>query len=415
MFTKPYPSSPYTIVHAPATWIEDFSRKILERHLEKIQKGTLQIIYPDGICRTFRGQYDHDSVRAMINIKSPRFFRKLIFGGDVGFGESFMLGDWESDDLVGLLSLLISNRDYIDPRLIRFNAISRRINTLLHRLRKNTPFGSKKNIQAHYDLSNDMFKGFLDRTMSYSCAIFKSDSESLEDAQLNKINRILEQAELKADDHVLEIGCGWGSLAIEGVKKSGCRFTCLTLSEEQKEYAEDIIRREGLSDKITVKLCDYRAIDGQFDKIISIEMVEAVGREYLSEYFRICEGLLKPGGKIVIQAITLDNERISQYQKNCDWIQKYIFPGCFVPSLEMLQSTVNSSTRLKISDAYEMRGQYEKTLERWRKEFSIAIDQIKSFGFDMTFIRKWIYYFSYCQAGFTSRALSTYQMTLQKN
>ncbi len=413
VYTKPHPESEYTIVQASPGWLEKVSRNFFDKMISKIEHGKVTVTYPDGESVVYDSG-ESAAGSANLNIKNYRFFKKVIFAGDVGAGESFMLGDWESPDVTALLKVFLANRHVIEPRKLFAGKLSRVLNWFVHRLRKNTVTQSRKNIGDHYDLSNDMFRTFLDDTMSYSCALYQSDSESLKTAQINKIERILTQAELAADHHVLEIGCGWGSLAIEAVKRYGCRFTCLTLSEEQREYALARVQEEGLQDKIEVLLVDYRTIAGTYDRIISVEMIEAVGREFLPEYFKICERLLKPGGRVVIQAITMPDERMDQYGKNCDWIQKYIFPGCFVPSLELLQREVVGNTKLRVEDVFKMKAQYERTLLEWKNAFRAKKKEIFDLGFDTGFFRRWLYYFSYCEAGFSSEVLNTYQLVLSK-
>jgi cyclopropane-fatty-acyl-phospholipid synthase len=274
--------------------------------------------------------------------------------------------------------------------------------------------GSRKNIMSHYDLSNDFFRLFLDPSMTYSCGIYLSDSDSLEEAQMNKLRSMIRKAQVKETDHVLEIGCGWGSLAVVAVKETGCRVTGITVSEAQYQYAINRVKKEGLQDRITIFLTDYRNIQGLYGAIVSVEMLEAVGEEYLGTFFSCCDRLLKPGGRAVVQTITIPDERYEQYRKETDWIQKHIFPGGFVPSEHAIRQAVAKNTSLVEESVEEIGPHYATTLRVWRNKFNDNIRKVSDMGFDREFQRKWVYYLSFCEAGFAERALGDIEIVLRK-
>ena len=273
---------------------------------------------------------------------------------------------------------------------------------------------AKDNVAAHYDLSNDMFALFLDPTMSYSSAFFTSEKETLEQAQMNKIRMMIRKAHVKSTDHVLEIGSGWGALAMEAVRMTGCRVTSLTLSEEQKKLADERIAAAGLSDRIEIKLSDYRDFQGTFDKVISVEMIEQVGHEFLGTYFKCIERFLKPDGIAVIQAITLADHRYAGYLKGCDFIQKYIFPGSCLPCISAMTDALARETELVVDDIENIGPHYARTLRMWQDAFNANADKVRALGFDERFIRMWNYYFSYCEAAFATRTIGDVQLVLAR-
>jgi cyclopropane-fatty-acyl-phospholipid synthase len=286
-------------------------------------------------------------------------------------------------------------------------------NVWRHRLRANTLSGSSRNIREHYDLSNEFFATILDPSMTYSAALFQSDSHSLEQAQRNKLRAIIEKARISSDDHVLEIGCGWGSFAIEAVRQTGCRVTGITLSHEQLALARERVREAGLEEQIELKICDYRHIEGQFDKIVSIEMLEAVGHAGLKPFFQACDKALRPGGRAVIQVITIPDRKYDAYRTSADWIRKHIFPGGHLPSVGALAKAMASSSLTM--DRLENYGfDYARTLDIWRQTLLQKRQAIFDLGYDETFLRKWEYYFAYCQAGFNNRIIDLAQLELDK-
>lgn len=413
VYARPIPDVPNTHTVRGPTMLETLCMKLVFRALKNIEGGAVQIQLPDGSQRQFGLKREGIDPTILI-IRHYRFFTRIVLGSEIAAGESFVDGEWETPDLAALLSLFAQNKNQFTFRKKWFSSLYRMYDRISHARKENSKKGSKRNIAAHYDLSNEMFSVFLDETMTYSCGIFESDNSSLQDAQEKKLSEILRLSGVQTGDHILEIGCGWGSFAIKAARDYGCHVTCLTLSEQQKALAEERIRKAGLEDLISIRLEDYRDTTGQFDKIVSIEMIEAVGEEYLSEYFRACERLLKPGGRAVIQAITLREERMSLYRKGCDWIQKHIFPGCFVPSHELLLQKVRESTALQWTYEQAIGPHYAKTLALWAQRFFSNRSAIESLGFSQEFIRKWLYYFGYCEAGFATGELNTYQIVLEK-
>jgi cyclopropane-fatty-acyl-phospholipid synthase len=310
-----------------------------------------------------------------------------------------------------LLNFFIDNQAMVDRKIVGNAIFGNMVNALKHFSRANTQKGARKNIRDHYDLGNELYENFLDPSMTYSSGIFDNPECSLERAQANKLDAILAKSGISKDEHVLEIGCGWGSFAIRAVQKTGCRVTGITLSDEQKRFAEKKIAELGLSDRIRIQLTDYRQVEGAFDKIVSIEMIEAVGHDYLELFFKTCDRLLKPGGIAVFQAITIPDNRYETYRKKSDWIQKHIFPGGLLPSLGVLKAAIGK-TSLKVRGIEPLGPHYARTLVEWRNNFKSRWPTIEKLGFDEVFRRKWEYYFHYCEAGFASGMIDVVQMVL---
>lgn len=414
-YPKPEPSSHMTIGIIPPGPFQRFAIRMVERYFSKIKTGHLNMIYPDSSIRHFGDLESKDS--ADIKIHSYGFFTRLLIDGDIGFGEAYMNHDWDSSDPVRLVSFFINHcgADEITNVIIRNTGLI--INRIRHRRKRNTINGSKQNIHHHYDLGNDFFKTFLDKIMLYSCAIFKKKTDTLETAQMNKVLSIIRKADIHSDDHVLEIGSGWGGFAIQAVKKTGCKITTVTISRDQFDYVSLLIKKEKLEDRITVLLSDYRHIQGSFDKIVSIEMLEAVGHENFGSYFSTLERVLKPGGRAVLQVITIPDHRYNIYRRRIDWIQKYIFPGGHLPSITALCTAMTKNSTLFIEDLESFGDHYATTLREWRKRFSRAGKKLIDMGYDDVFQRMWNYYLISCEAGFTSRIINDIQITLvhQKN
>ena len=378
--------------------------------LRNLSGGCLQITFPSG-AHTIVGDFSYPLLK--LQIKDPQFFNKAISGGSVGFGEAYVEGDWDTPDLSALLLLLAKNQKDLGRIGRGFSILAQQANRLYHRARRNTLEQSKENIQAHYDLSNDFYQTFLDPTMTYSSARFDSNEDSLEQAQLNKIDRMLDLAEVGEGDSILEIGSGWGALALRAAQR-GCRVKTITLSEEQFAYAKALFEREGVSDCIEIVLEDYRIQAGQYDAVLSCEMIEAVGREYLDSYFKIISQSLKPKGRAVIQAITIPDERYESYSRNCDWIQKHIFPGGHLPSPGAIRSHVEAAGGAFVQSMHSFGYNYAETLRRWADRFNAAGDAVDALGFDATFRRKWNYYFSYCEAGFDADLIDVQHVVIEK-
>lgn len=409
---KPIPESPMTIQTAKPSLGQRIAMRLVLPYLDKLRKGHLTLVLPDGTQRTYGTPGSQPAI--VFRVKDYRFFVRALRDSEIGFGESYMAGEWETDDLPGLIQLFIENRDVFHDDDIGSARIGRLLNRLLHTRRKNTLTGSRKNIASHYDLSNDLFRLFLDPTMMYSCALYSSPGESLEDAQRNKLHALIRKASIQPDDHVLEIGSGWGQFAIEAVRQTGCRVTTITVSQQQHDLARQRIREAGLSDRIEVELRDYRLIEGRFDKIVSIEMLEAVGHEYLGTFFSICDRVLKPGGVMALQVISMPDNRYETYREGVDWIQKHIFPGGHLPSLDAMKDAMSHNSKLAVQNFEDIGLHYVQTLRAWRERFMARQEEVRAMGFDDEFIRKWQYYFAYCEAAFASKALHDFHLVLAR-
>lgn len=384
--------------------------RIFDYVMTSVREGRLKLDMPD---RRERLYGDASAAPLTVRVFDYAFFKRVIRGAGIGLGESYTEGLWETKDLTGFIEFLIRNKKYFDERIKIFKGVEHFLSAVRHKLRSNTLQNSVKNIQEHYDLSNDFFALFLDPSMTYSCANFDAQNNLLELAQANKIRRLAQSIDIKKADHVLEIGCGWGAFAIQTVRETGCRWTGLTLSLEQKKWAEQKVAEAGLTEQIEILLQDYRSIEGRFDKIVSVEMIEAVGHDFLSVYFDRCGELLKPGGLMALQAITIPEERYDNYRKNCDWIQKHIFPGGHLPSLELIQELA-SHAHLKAQSKISIGQDYAKTLAIWHETLLKNKKQLLEKKFDQSFLRKWQYYFSYCEAGFRAGFIDAYQIVLAK-
>lgn len=353
-------------------------------------------------------------VTANIQVINNDFFKKCVLFGDVGFGESYVDGDWTTEDITKVIKWMIINVEN-HPTLMADNTKKSPVNFLkmfnnIHSfVRKNTVQGSHKNIHYHYDLGNDFYKLFLDPSMTYSSAYFKSVEKSLEEAQYQKYEQLCQKLRIKRTDHVLEIGTGWGGFAIYAAKNFDCRVTTVTISRQQFDYAVAKIAQEGLTSKIKVELKDYRNIEGKFDKIASIEMLEAVGHEFYKVFFGKCHQVLKKEGILALQMILSPDNRYESFRKNIDWIQKHIFPGSLLPSMAIIQKNINQTGNLNLYHFEDMSSDYAQTLVIWRENFNSKLDQVRDLGFDEAFIRKWNYYLSYCEAAFSTRNISVAQ------
>ena len=324
-----------------------------------------------------------------------------------------MDGDWSCDDLPLFVRLVLLNRQHL-PLDTKLTKLANLGNDLLQRLRANTRRGSRRNIRYHYDLSNDFFSLFLDETMTYSSALFEHEGQPLADAQRHKFRRLAEKADLGAGDHVLEIGCGWGGFAIFAARTYGCRVTGITISKRQFERARERVRAAGLEDRVDIRLQDYRDLTGRFDKIVSIEMFEALGQENWGTFFRKCEDVLEPQGRLVLQSISIPDHRFDEYAKHCDWLQKRIFPGSLLAStLGVCRATAAVGT-LGIHHLEDVGVHYALTLRRWREAFFRNLDRVRALGFDDRFIRMWDYYLATCEAAFATRTLGNLQIVLTR-
>tara|TARA_B100000686_G_C16739561_1_gene945772 strand:- start:3 stop:1175 length:1173 start_codon:yes stop_codon:yes gene_type:complete len=358
---------------------------------------------------------DEDSLlKAKIIIHDRKFYSELIFGGSLGAAEAFMMGYWECDDLTTIVRILLMNRSVLDGFDSGFGSFSKPIRKFIHWCHRNTRKGSKKNISAHYDLGNDFFQSWLDEKMMYSCAIFDKQDCSLDKASTIKIERICKKLRLNENDHLLEIGTGWGGFAIYAAKNYGCKVTTTTISEKQYQLAKERVEKANLSNKITLLLKDYRDLEGQFDKLVSIEMIEAVGYQYFDDYLKKCSKLLKPEGLMVLQAITIADQQYKYSIRSVDFIQKYIFPGGCLPSVSKIVETITEYTDMRIINIEDIGPHYATTLNHWRERMYESIDVIKDMGYSDTFIRMWHYYLCYCEGAFIERAIGDVQMIIMK-
>ncbi|HMO18080.1 MAG TPA: DUF1365 family protein [Oligoflexia bacterium] len=413
VFSKPIAAHPMTIQRTGPGIFQRLSFAFISSFLNGVKRGQIVLRHNDG--NYFEKSGEKEGSRADILIRNYDIFTRSLISGDIGFGESYVEKDWDSEDLVSILRFFCENMDNMDDRSILLSRIGRVFNTITHFARRNTITNSKENISRHYDLSNELFGRFLDKNMLYSSAVFDSGQESLEDAQIKKMNMLINYADLKSSDHLLEIGCGWGALAIHAAKTVGCRVTGITLSSEQKAWADRRIREEGLEDQVSVKLLDYRQIEGNFDKIISVEMIEAVGHAFLDSFFSRSGSLLKNNGRLVLQVITVPESRYDAYRKGCDWIQKYIFPGGHCPSVSALVESASKASGFSLQSSTNIGLHYATTLSRWRTRFNENFDEIRTFGFDERFKRMWNYYLAYCEAGFSSSAIHAHHMVFERS
>lgn len=395
----------------PSAW-QNFCRRLVLKRLAHLEHGSLQIAFPDGSMINY-GDITSEH-KASLTINDNKFFSRIVLGGDVGLGESYVEGLWDSPDVVSLFELFIANRDCLADGSFLMTTFARVRDRVRHLLRDNTLQGSSRNIREHYDLGNDFYKTFLDASMTYSCALYQSPDETLEEAQKNKKRAIIQKLQIGPNDHVLEIGCGWGGFAIEAVRQTGCRVTGITLSPSQKEWAEEQVQKAGLEDRIDIRLADYRHIKGHYDRIVSIEMLEAVGHRWMKHFFQHCDSLLKPGGLMGLQTITIPCEQYENYRRGTDWIRKHIFPGGHLPSLSSIREAISDQTSFAIHEMHEIGHFYAYTLREWRNRFLAQIPTIETFGFGQSFHRKWDYYLATCESGFAARATGTVQIVLAK-
>lgn len=390
-----------------------WAKKLVIKQLSKMKVGQLKII--DGQEISYYGdQSGEATLLAEIELINDDLFSAVAFNGVMGAGESYMSGAWQTPNLVSVIQFFSINMQTVKALDGQRSWLSKLGIWLIDRAKRNSLQGSKENISAHYDLGNDFFSLFLDPTMMYSSAIFPQPSTPLEQASLEKLESICQQLELSADDHLLEIGTGWGGMAVYAAENFGCRVTTTTISKEQHEFAVKRVEAAGLSEKVTVLMEDYRKLEGRYDKLVSIEMIEAVGHHYFSEYFNGCSNLLKPDGLMLIQAITIADQRYDQALGTVDFIQRYIFPGGCLPSNHIIANHVADDTDMIIVGLKDIGLDYAYTLEKWREQFFYKLDQVKAQGFDQRFIRMWEYYLCYCEGGFRERAISAAQILMAK-
>jgi len=380
--------------------------------LRGIQGGLIRVSDLDQTVE--HGQKSADLLEAGWEIHSPEFFQHVATGGSLGVAESYLRGQWATDDLTTLLRILCRNLDHLAPANSGIASLTKTIARACHWLARNTKTRSRQNIEAHYDLSNEFFELFLDPTLMYSSACFERPEMTLYDASVAKLEKICRKLDLQESDSVLEIGTGWGGFALHAVGNVGCQLTTTTISDAQSEKAQARVDQAGLTDKVRLLTTDYRDLSGQFDKLVSIEMIEAVGDRFLDTYFAQCGRLLKPGGQFLLQGIVMPEERYETYRRSVDFIQKYIFPGGFLPSVAAMQQSVGRTSNLRMKSVEDLSTDYARTLREWRTRFFDGIDQVRELGFDDRFIRMWEYYLCYCEAAFHESAVRVVQMVWEK-
>lgn len=391
--------------------------KFGDNFFSKIKIGTLQVIYKDGTIKLYGEKKVEEKIT--LEIYNNRFFSRTILYGDIGFCESYIDRDFETSNLTKLIELALLNAKYLGTtseneknRLINLMPV---FNKIKHSLRKNSKTNSRKNISAHYDLSNEFYKLMLDETMMYSSAVFSHKNQDLYEAQKNKLEKLSSKLNLKKGSKVLEIGSGWGAMALHLANDKGCEVTTVTLSVEQKKLCENRFKEHNIEDKIDILLKDYRDLNGKFDAIIAVEMFEAVGKEYFHIFFKKCQELLKPNGVLVLQVITMPDQRYKAYSKGTDFIQKYIFPGGHLPSISKILEVTSKHTRLNLNHLEEFTEDYAKTLNIWHENFEKKLEEVKKLGFDEYFIRMWKMYLNYCEAAFLTRNINLHQLVFTRD
>jgi cyclopropane-fatty-acyl-phospholipid synthase len=392
--------------------IDELCRRLLTARLRRLRRDCV-ILQERGAAHSF-GRPSTPGLQATIHVHEPAFYSAVALGGSIGAAESYARGEWTADDLTAVVRILVRNRDVLDDMergLARCAAPARRA---LHWLNRNTRAGSRRNIEAHYDLGNEFFALFLDESLMYSSAVFEGVGDDLHTAQLAKLDRVCRKLQLRSCDHLLEIGSGWGSLAIHAAREYGCRVTTTTISPAQYALACERIRAAGVADRIEVLLADYRDLRGTYDKVVSIEMIEAVGWQYYESYFAKVSQLLAPDGLALIQSITIADHRYEFARRSVDFIQKYIFPGSTIPSIGALCNAVMRASDLRPFHLEDIGPHYVRTLRLWRERFLSRRRDIHALGHSEEFCRLWEFYFSYCEGGFEERAISDVQLLLAK-
>lgn len=393
--------------------LDRFARRLLFSRLEKLEEGQI-VLSENGQHLTFGKLTEAYPLTAQIRIQNPKFYSDIAFGGSTAAGEAYINGYWACDELSDLLRILIHNRDVLEEMDKGLAVLSRPLQKVAHVLNKNTRKGSRKNIAAHYDLGNDFYELWLDKTMMYSCAYFETPETPLRDASTEKLDRICRKLNLSAEDSVIEIGTGWGGFAMHAARHYGCHVTTTTISQQQHDYAAQAIRDAGLEDRVTLLFDDYRDLEGQYDKLVSIEMIEAVGYEFHETYFKKCCELLKPDGQMLLQAITIADQRYDAYKTSVDFIKRYIFPGGCLTSVTDMTKVMTGSTDMRVIHLEDIGPHYATTLREWHDRFFARIDQVRELGYSDAFIRMWRFYLAYCESAFHERVIGDVQMLMMR-
>lgn len=393
------------------------NEKFVSSFLQRMDRGSISITLPNG-TEFLRIDTENDA-KADIKINDSGFFKKIKLYGDVGFGEAYVEGLWETTSITKVISWALLNFDNV-PGLSGSKASKflwnsfQFVNRLIHSTKRNTQKGSQKNISYHYDLSNDFYQLWLDPSMTYSSAYYDSDNKSLFEAQQQKYKKLVDKLQVSDGEEILEIGCGWGGMAIYIASHYDVKVTGITISQEQFDYATKKVKEAGLTDRVKILFKDYRSLKGKFDKVVSIEMIEAVGDKFYKSYFKKIHEVLKPNGIVALQAITSPDSRYADLKNNVDWIQKHIFPGSLLPSIAILNKNINKTGDLHLVNLEEMGLHYAQTLNQWKQNFNAKLNEVKSLGFGDPFVRKWNYYLSYCEAAFKMRNINVVQMVYAK-
>lgn len=391
--------------------LEKWFRRLLFRKFENLTTGQIVIHDWEG-SRTFQG--DIDGPKVVIQVTDPTFYTSISLRGSLGAAESYMAGLWHADSLVNVVRILVLNQNVLQGFEGGLASLQKIAGTIYHFAKQNSIQGSRRNIAAHYDLSNEMFELFLDPSMMYSCAYYEKHDSTLDEAQFAKLDLICRKLNLNPNDHVIEIGAGWGGFAIHAAKHYGCRVTTTTISEEQYAFAKERIKAEGLEGQIKLLRKDYRHLEGKYSKLVSIEMIEAVGHQYLDNYIAKCASLLDQNGCGLIQAITINDQFYARALKEVDFIKKYIFPGSFIPSISAILESAKKKSDLRLYNLEDITPHYARTLSDWRQRFLENSGKLRNMGFDDRFIKMWDYYFCYCIGGFEERSIGNCQLIFGK-
>lgn len=397
----------------PTRPIGRLARRLVLAVLDRLEEGMI-VLREGDVTRRYGRPSPRFPEPIEVEVRSPDFYRAIAFGGTVGSGEAWMTGQWRCSDLTALIRLILAN-GAMRARLESGSArIVRPLRRLLHATRRNDRSGSRRNIAAHYDLGNDFFEQILDPTMTYSAGVFATPEATMEQASIEKYERICKSIDLRAGDHLLEIGTGWGGFALHAARTRGCRVTTTTISRAQHDRARERIREAGLQDRIELLLRDYRDLEGRYDKLVSIEMIEAVGHQYFETFFRVVDERLKGGGRVGLQCIVIDDDAYEDAVQNVDFIKRYVFPGGCLPSLRVIDRITRAATSLALVADEDITPHYAETLRRWRTRLAENASAIRACGYPETLLRMWEFYFCYCEAGFDARHIGTHQLVFEK-
>jgi len=405
-------NGPQQFADSDSSRITDALRKLLIQVLGHASEGHFLLKERDRVIAEVGNR--NDPLQAEGNVLNTKVYARALIGGNTAAGEAFVDGWWTSPDITNVTRFFARNLGMMDYWGSRFGWLLKPVALSRTLLRANSRKQAKRNILAHYDLGNELYEAFLDRRMQYSSALYENAGQSLELAQEAKLRRLCEQLQLNENDHLLEVGSGWGGLAIFAASNYGCRVTTTTISDAQFAYAETAIKQAGLEDRIELLNKDYRLLEGRYDKIVSVEMIEAVGKRYLPGFFSKLDSLLKPGGRLMLQAITIADQRFASYSRSEDFIQKHIFPGGFLPSLSMMTDLLAKKTNMVVRDIKDIGIDYAQTLAAWRENFQQQKAELATRGYDEKFANLWIYYLGYCEGGFLERRISTVQLLASK-